>query len=102
MGSPPRLRETRPHPQEQAPGQRITPAPAGNTGQTAYVEQIIRDHPRACGKHEVLGVIAVVIVGSPPRLRETQRVVGANEKEVRITPAPAGNTSRIRSFVTLH
>ena len=55
-GSPPHLRGTRIFDFIAAQSLRITPAPAGNTGSSAYSSKVERDHPRTCGEHRELGV----------------------------------------------
>ena len=72
LGSPPRLRETLLFQQDIGRIGRITPAPAGNTGYGGMHHIKYRDHPRACGKHNVDDEAFIVQAGSPPRLRETR------------------------------
>ena len=92
LGSPPRLRET---PLRYTIPQallRITPAPAGNTTSDSSCSARSRDHPRACGKHELMQIFSLVNLGSPPRLRETLSHSASPSACTGITPAPAGNT----------
>ena len=72
LGSPPRLRETRPQPAIAANCFRIPPAPAGNTERLMSIKTNEWDHPRACGKHSSSSSLSRWCSG--------------------ITPAPAGNT----------
>ena len=101
MGSPPRLRETRFKPLSILLIFRITPAPAGNTEVNLRLVCLREDHPRACGKHWWCGVCMYVVLGSPPRLRETPYISPSTPPPTRITPAPAGNTTRWLTCVTL-
>ena len=70
-GSPPRLRETHVTAPTTGVDDRITPAPAGNTSPRCDNFGAEADHPRACGKHQLLTGVATEAKGSPPRLRET-------------------------------
>ena len=97
VGSPPRLRETRECDPANVRESRITPAPAGNTKSTRLRTTILWDHPRACGKHLVQWGKLAEDVGSPPRLRETPPHKVSVGEMLRITPAPAGNTLRLRA-----
>ena len=74
---------------------RITHAPAGNTDRSRLFNRLPQDHPRACGKHLHQAHILAGYQGSPPRLRETQPSLKTHTIYNRITPAPAGNTSRM-------
>ena len=97
VGSPPRLRETRMGQCVRPEGSRITPAPAGNTQCLQCMLTFLWDHPRACGKHRMLVSWLLAQEGSPPRLRETLDKATEYMAQVRITPAPAGNTWYIDS-----
>ena len=72
--------------------ERITPAPAGNTGLPLVFAGVFEDHPRACGKHLQLTRQPPTRSGSPPRLRETPFLKLMSGLKIGITPAPAGNT----------
>ncbi len=74
---------------------RITPAPAGNTNVAVGYFVFIWDHPRACGEHEKKARKEALKAGSPPRLRGTPPLLIKFVFIVRITPAPAGNTTMI-------
>ena len=69
-GSPPRMRErllTRlPH----YLMLRITPAYAGKTSLFIAPMAHAEDHPRVCGKDRVVCLVAILCMGSPPRMRE--------------------------------
>ena len=72
---------------------RITPAYAGNTRGDEEIDDVIRDHPRVCGKHKVLIPTLRFTAGSPPRMRETLQNFLNTWYFLGITPAYAGNTS---------
>ena len=91
-GSPPRMREILCFMFDFAAQLGITPAYAGNTvkGIKALREQ--EDHPRVCGKYLKMLQMLLMIMGSPPRMREI--LVPRNQAffKIGITPAYAGNT----------
>ena len=70
----------------------ITPAYAGNTEILMPKVLVCRDHPRVCGEHGSLWAITNPTLGSPPRMRGTQRDEILFGFGVGITPAYAGNT----------
>ena len=75
--------------------ERITPAHAGRRTLNELLEEVNRDHPRACGEKKKGDGILAEGPGSPPRMRgedEEQRAVVA---DCRITPAHAGRSRRI-------
>ena len=71
----------------------ITPACAGKT----YIQQFqfkeYEDHPRVCGKNSSMANITPFKPGSPPRVREKQRIKVTVSHADRITPACAGKTA---------
>ena len=91
----------------------IIPAYAGNTRRPDPTVRHARDHPRVCGEHTLMGVLAAWWLGSSPRMRGTRipiasatsrwgsspRMRGtppcanAYENLCGIIPAYAGNTS---------
>ena len=73
---------------------RITPACAGNSSPCADAFYTVRDHPRVCGEQDILDWLQPDWVGSPPRVRGTAVQIPGNIREVRITPACAGNSRR--------
>ena len=75
-----------------APG--IIPAYAGNTELAGTAYMAGRDHPRVCGEHLYLLLLALVIVGSSPRMRGTHLAPNGLPVQQRIIPAYAGNTER--------
>ena len=58
-----------------------------------YVNACNRDHPRVCGEQAYQSKHALVISGSPPRVRGTVGRQGISNRIPRITPACAGNRS---------
>ena len=70
----------------------ITPAHAGKTSFCLPKKLQNQDHPRACGKDPILGLLIDAVVGSPPRMRERQSLFILLPPTPRITPAHAGKT----------
>ena len=70
----------------------ITPAPAGKTGSYYVGAVVVKDHPRTCGENISISQAFTKALGSPPHLRGKRGKNMALEKEIRITPAPAGKT----------
>ena len=93
MGSSPRLRGTRCHPQTHTAGQRIIPALAGNTSLRGSGYVSAGDHPRACGEHPASARHHCVNRGSSPRLRGTREHESVGVPHGGIIPALAGNTN---------
>ena len=54
-----------------------------------------KDHPRTCGENLIDGQIQKYGEGSPPHLRGKRSHLQENGPLKRITPAPAGKTSKI-------
>ena len=71
---------------------RITPACAGRTEYFFNGFVALSDHPRVCGKDCILNQNIKVVEGSPPRVREGQRLSSLRRRWIRITPACAGRT----------
>ncbi len=95
MGSPPRARGTRIPARDQGRGSRITPACAGNTWLDFFGPPETGDHPRVRGEHPESNFPNSASRGSPPRARGTHTGRGAPARVRRITPACAGNTTRM-------
>ena len=91
-GSSPRMRGTLFDSIKQIVIIRIIPADAGNTQATRIRYRPRRDHPRGCGEHDVLELVAPVVVGSSPRMRGTLLIIRVKIVMDRIIPADAGNT----------
>ena len=112
-GSPPLVRERLSPWARELPGARITPARAGKTGRTGKRNDVIRDHPRSCGKDSLHEPRYARMPGITPAragktfflslgcssLRDHPRSCGKDCHELRfgdvfpgITPARAGKT----------
>ena len=76
----------------------ITPACAGNTWHALFFTWKILDHPRVCGEHEVMVLLGLYLLGSPPRVRGTLYPQLTMLNGSRITPACAGNTVAMASI----
>ena len=72
LGSPPRMRERHCNTSFISSSKRITPAYAGKTKKRRMEHWKKGDHPRVCGKDEIITNHAGKVVGSPPRMRERQ------------------------------
>ena len=75
---------------------RITPACAGNSEGSASFDGSAKDHPRVCGEQRTTGRRNPQEVGSPPRVRGTEKSQAFARRDFRITPACAGNSRSIR------
>ena len=93
LGSSPRLRGTHVAHHRRTVVHGIIPALAGNT--TCLFPHVLayRDHPRACGEHQLLRFTAPADGGSSPRLRGTLLHHVEYELDFGIIPALAGNTA---------
>ena len=72
---------------------RIIPAHAGQTSRTPTPTPTVSDHPRACGANDGDKMPMRVSCGSSPRMRGKQGGRRKLEREIRIIPAHAGQTS---------
>ena len=70
QGSPPLVRERRPHVVDYRIVRGITPARAGKTSPLRSLRRCIRDHPRSCGKDASSNNLFHTEWGSPPLVRE--------------------------------
>ena len=70
-GSSPRMRGTRIRAERGRAKNGIIPAHAGNTCVLFFFVMLSRDHPRACGEHELPEVEIDFQSGSSPRMRGT-------------------------------
>ena len=70
----------------------ITPACAGNRSICISAGGRSGDHPRVCGEQPAGDQRAVSILGSPPRVRGTEKMRPVRLHVLRITPACAGNS----------
>ena len=73
VGSPPRVREKLKKDWSDKWDNGITPACAGKTLKCNWVCQPVWDHPRVCGKNNIIPNVNTVVLGSPPRVREKLR-----------------------------
>ena len=83
-----------------ASGTRITPAYAGKTAEIQIKLSTNGDHPRVCGKDELSPLFFIVIIGSPPRMRERPPAGRQRDRDGGITPAYAGKTVRVSGLRT--
>ena len=100
-GSPPRVRGTEGRQGVSGNGLRITPACAGNSVGNATHVAVMEDHPRVCGEQSVMALRISYPVGSPPRVRGTEKDDGRQLLGQGITPACAGNSWIAAQFYTL-
>ena len=91
-GSPPHVRERQVKQIYTMMNDRITPACAGKTAESKEGTEIGRDHPRMCGKDIIMTIDMVLVLGSPPHVRERPCRIGSLESSYGITPACAGKT----------
>ena len=70
----------------------ITPADAGKTFVNSFISLTLWDHPRGCGENHYPRVWAVLMGGSPPRMRGKLYNFAVVSYCGRITPADAGKT----------
>ncbi len=90
-GSPPRVRGTAPRTEAAPRTEGITPARAGNRPDAWERRRTLWDHPRACGEQNSLLYYRIALAGSPPRVRGTVVLHSQEQRQIRITPARAGN-----------
>ena len=93
VGSPPRVRGTVETGTYIVTGTGITPACAGNSGDTVVVAMVNTDHPRVCGEQVYRVRVSQISIGSPPRVRGTEIHPFPAQAGPGITPACAGNRS---------
>ncbi len=92
-GSPPHARGTLVPPVTSVPVPWITPACAGNTPTLSQSCTAYKDHPRMRGEHRQAQRHKLRRRGSPPHARGTREDDAQVAREIRITPACAGNTA---------
>ena len=71
---------------------RITPAHAGKSGSPPPCGGCCRDHPRACGEKFTGFFQALIVKGSPPRVRGKENLWMRSAPNTGITPARAGKS----------
>ncbi len=91
-GSSPRVRGTRLCHACKLEPRRFIPACAGNTKNKLKGGSLNGVHPRVCGEHNHIGSVAMITLGSSPRVRGTPYRQGRNVSAQRFIPACAGNT----------
>ena len=94
-GSSPRMRGKPPRSDKCQRVRRIIPAHAGQTFVIGARGLGKTDHPRACGANAAAGRIRTLRRGSSPRMRGKQGGRRKLEREIRIIPAHAGQTSSL-------
>ena len=72
--------------------QRFIPTPVGNTRWFCKADLICPVHPHACGEHNLPRAIALVKLGSSPRLWGTRPQIDHRSCNWRFIPTPVGNT----------
>ena len=80
----------------------ITPAYAGKSQSSQSQSVQNGDHPRICGEKRVDTLLKIAKAGSPPHMRGKERVFKEYRLSVRITPAYAGKSQRVRHRVGLY
>ena len=101
-GSPPHLRGKLYFKSESGVSVGITPAPAGKTPTVKSYPIFFQDHPRTCGENEANRKVKKFIRGSPPHLRGKQFRKNKIGIQRRITPAPAGKTTRVFACISVY
>ena len=99
LGSPPRVRGTVLSELQEPRLSGITPACAGNSPPYHCPGGRFQDHPRVCGEQPRAAAAETVLSGSPPRVRGTGAGKSVAYEGAGITPACAGNRSRINGIV---
>ena len=92
-GSSPRMRGTRNARAWTGARGGIIPAHAGNTRCSTAPRSCARDHPRACGEHNMVSPPSPRRTGSSPRMRGTRGKIEGHALCRGIIPAHAGNTA---------
>ena len=83
------------------PGLRgITPAGAGKTSRRYARRRNARDHPRRCGENTATLNEQTGTPGSPPQVRGKPPYANAGKYTIGITPAGAGKTIFLYSFLS--
>ena len=77
------------------PAGRITPACAGRSRPLRRTRLSAQDHPRVCGEKSLEGLVILMEVGSPPRVRGEGCGKSKMPTGQRITPACAGRSFRV-------
>ena len=80
---------------------RITPTYVGNTVPVLHLLYGHEDHPHVCGEYSLSSIMAMILLGSPPRMWGIQLILPAPESEIRITPTYVGNTVKDPSLYVI-
>ena len=100
QGTPPRARGRPPAPKSETPSLGNTPACAGTTNDQDLNRDWIAEHPRVRGDDVRVGAVVVDDRGTPPRARGRRGRRDRRDQQVRNTPACAGTTSAMVSFMS--
>ncbi len=92
-GSSPRVRGTAWRTMRRVASIRFIPARAGNSRHGSRLSKPRPVHPRACGEQRHTAPMTKPENGSSPRVRGTERLIGAGWGPVRFIPARAGNSN---------
>ena len=99
-GSPPRVRGKALSAAAKPATSGITPACAGKRLFALCRLVFSEDHPRVCGEKALKLIKQVLAMGSPPRVRGKGPVCSGHNLTIRITPACAGKSMMVSSYVT--
>ena len=91
-GSSPRMRGARATVCKKGHRRGIIPADAGSTRLPCVLALESEDHPRGCGEHVSVLLLAGFGGGSSPRMRGAQGIVVVTDRNGGIIPADAGST----------
>ncbi len=92
QGSSPQVRGALTTAEVNPQARRLIPAGAGRTTLGTLGASGARAHPRRCGAHLLLVVVALLEHGSSPQVRGAQLTISDLEAAVRLIPAGAGRT----------
>ncbi len=94
LGSSPRMRGSPRWMHDSDGAKGIIPAHAGLTHGLQHADEARRDHPRACGAHQIDCLQPSASSGSSPRMRGSRLFSTKRSKPLGIIPAHAGLTYR--------
>ena len=96
IDSPPRVRGARGRAESCGGRWRLTPACAGSTCNMGSAGTFGSTHPRVCGEHFSMSTLVASSIDSPPRVRGARSLAIPAVTSLRLTPACAGSTLRLR------
>ncbi len=99
VGSPPQVRGKHAYGAYQYKSRGITPAGAGKTISVLFFAADFEDHPRRCGENQRSESRICCMIGSPPQVRGKPLCSRPPTAGNRITPAGAGKTHLLCSFL---